>query len=377
MSPVSNGEIHLYPIRPYHERWQDYITKRNFIFNVSSISTCKQPKRSTRRLRNYFKNRKISSRFTISSIIHSQNDKRYYAKVSFLNFIEYGLLDSGANVSCIGANLSNFDFTQFPNFTPLKSHIKTADGNRHKSIGVLNVDVTFREQTHKLKFLIVPSISQRLILGLNFWKVFHLGTDILEPAIYSSIPDCISPLKVIAEISSSELPTELSSNNNNKFPLTKIQLQKLKTIISLFPSFEKQGLGRTSFIKHDIDVGEAKAIKQRFYPVSPAVEKVMYQEIDRMLALGVIEESTSAWSSPMRLVLKPNKVRLCLDARRLNQVTTKDAYPLPNIEGILSRLPKANIISKLDLKDAYWQIGLTDQAKALTAFTVDPSTNSW
>lgn len=95
----------------------------------------------------------------------------------------------------------------------------------------------------------------------------------------------------------------------------------------------------------------------------------MYKEIDRMLTLGVIEESTSAWSSSMRLVLKPNKVRLCLDARRVNQVTKKDSYPLPNIEGIFTRLPKANIISKLDLKDAYWQIGLTAQAKALTAFT--------
>ncbi|XP_065356057.1 uncharacterized protein LOC135950441 [Calliphora vicina] len=131
-----------------------------------------------------------------------------------------------------------------------------------------------------------------------------------------------------------------------------------------------RGLGRTTLITHEIDVGDSKPIKQRFYPVSPAVEKLMYKEIDRMLELGVIEESTSAWSSPMRLVVKPNKIRLCLDARKLNNVTKKDAYPLPNIEGIFSRLPKANLISKLDLKDAYWQIGLADQSKALTAFTV-------
>lgn len=129
-------------------------------------------------------------------------------------------------------------------------------------------------------------------------------------------------------------------------------------------------MGRTKLINHGIDVGEAKPIKQRFYPVSPAVEKVMFREIDRMLALGVIEESTSPWSSPMRLVLKPDKVRLCLDARKFNNVTKKDAYPLPNIEGIFSRLPKANLISKLDLKDAYWQIGLTEEAKPLTTFTV-------
>lgn len=49
--------------------------------------------------------------------------------------------------------------------------------------------------------------------------------------------------------------------------------------------------------------------------------------------------------------------------------TRKDAYPLPNIDGIFSRLPKANI-TKLELKDAFWQIPLTEEAKAITAFTV-------
>lgn len=77
----------------------------------------------------------------------------------------------------------------------------------------------------------------------------------------------------------------------------------------------------------------------------------MYQELDRILNEGVIEASQSLWSSPVRLVVKPGKVRLCLD-------------------GIFSRLPKANLITKLDLKDASWQIPLSDKAKAITAFTV-------
>lgn len=88
----------------------------------------------------------------------------------------------------------------------------------------------------------------------------------------------------------------------------------------------------------------------------------MFAEIDRMLKLGVIEPSTSPWSSPMRLVIKPNKVKICLDTRKVNAVTKKDAYPLPSIEGIFSRLHKANIITKLDLKDAYWQVELSENS---------------
>lgn len=174
----------------------------------------------------------------------------------------------------------------------------------------------------------------------------------------------------LSEIKSEDDKKSLTLTEEPDFPLTPAQRHQLNAIIALFPNFEQQGLGRTSLIEHYIDVGDSKPIKQRFYPVSPAVEKLMFAEIDRMLSLGVIEPSQSPWSSPMRLVIKPNKVRLCLDARKINSVTRKDAYPLPSIEGIFSRIPKVNIISKLDLKDAYWQIGLADSAKPLTAFTI-------
>ena len=135
------------------------------------------------------------------------------------------------------------------------------------------------------------------------------------------------------------------------------------------PSFEKEGLGRTDLIEHVIDTGNSPPIKQRHYPISPAREKLLSDEIDRMLALGVIEEcEQSAWSNPCVLVVKPEKIRFCLDSRKLNSVTIKDAYPMPNIEGILSRLPSVQIISKIDLKDAFWQISLFKESRPKTAF---------
>lgn len=97
----------------------------------------------------------------------------------------------------------------------------------------------------------------------------------------------------------------------------------------------------------------------------------MDAEINRMLRLGVIEESSSAWSSPMAVVRKSNgKVRLCLDARKVNEVTIKDAYPLPIIDGLLSRLSVTNYITTLDLKDAFWQIPLEKGSRDKTTFTI-------
>jgi len=70
------------------------------------------------------------------------------------------------------------------------------------------------------------------------------------------------------------------------------------------------------------------------------------------------------------MVLKPGKVRICLDSRKLNSVTVKDAYPTPLIEGLLSRLPSVHCISKIDLKDAFWQIYLDEESKPKTAITI-------
>lgn len=118
--------------------------------------------------------------------------------------------------------------------------------------------------------------------------------------------------------------------NNNKvedhsfgvIPLTSNQRDKLKQVIEKFPDSAIMGLGKTSILHHQIDMGDALPQQQRFYPISPAVEKQMYAELDRMIELNVIQESDSDWRSPMALVRKQNgKVRLSLDARKPNEVT--------------------------------------------------------
>ena len=86
--------------------------------------------------------------------------------------------------------------------------------------------------------------------------------------------------------------------------------------------------------------------------------------------MAVIEESNSPWCSPAVLVRKPGKVRLCIDSRKLNAVTKKDSYPLPHINGLLSRLKDTFFISGIDLKDAFLQIRLTEASKEKTAFVI-------
>lgn len=71
------------------------------------------------------------------------------------------------------------------------------------------------------------------------------------------------------------------------------------------------------------------------------------------------------------MVKKPNgKYRFCLDFRRVNGVSKKDAYPLPNMNGILDKLRSARYISTIDLSQAYFQIPLAKESREITAFSV-------
>ena len=204
-------------------------------------------------------------------------------------------------------------------------HIKTASGEKEPVLGYVEAPVTFQNKTKTIVFYLVPTISQKMILGCNFWEAFGLKEKFLGfiNAITPATPD---PEKHI---------------------LNDEQQAKLDLAIDKFKCFSKHCLGKTHLEVHSIDTGDSVPIKQKHYPVSPPVQELMYAELDRMLGLGVIEVSDSAWSSPVTLRRKPGKNRLCLDARKLNDCTTKDAYPLPHIEGLLSRLEDTHYISSV------------------------------
>ena len=60
--------------------------------------------------------------------------------------------------------------------------------------------------------------------------------------------------------------------------------------------------------------------------------------------------------------------RMCIDYRKLNEITTKDAYPLPRIGQTIDALQGAGYFSSLDLASGYWQVPVADKDRYKTAF---------
>lgn len=299
------------------------------------------------------------------------SDPRPYVKVSFSNFtnIEFlGLLDSGSAVTILGNNShKHFLNLGLDLFLDDVITITAAGGQRIKSLGYFLLPFTFEKATHVLKTHVIPEIDTHLILGIDFWKEFRICPKFLNNIDY--IAKSESLVSEIALKNSSVTNVHLHSYCN----LDASQKLIADNVIEQFKeiSFEVKGLGRTPLITHRIDTGDAEPIKQRYYRLSPEKKNIITEQVDEMLSLNVISPCESPWSSPVLVVgKKDGKPRFCLDSRRLNSVTKKDAYSLPYVSEILDNLKNAKYLSSIDLSKAFWQIPIHEPDREKTAFYV-------
>ena len=116
-------------------------------------------------------------------------------------------------------------------------------------------------------------------------------------------------------------------------------------------------------------ITEGGPIYQRPYRTPLAKKLAIDEEIDKMLAMGIIRPSSSPWASPITLVPKKDgTLRFCTDYSRMNSITVKNRYPLPFIQDIFDNLGGATVFSSLDMRSGYWQVGLTENAISKSAF---------
>ncbi len=127
-------------------------------------------------------------------------------------------------------------------------------------------------------------------------------------------------------------------------------------------------LTKTNTIEHEIPM---TGIPVRIPPrrVALGQRKIIEDEILKMEKEGTITKSSGPWCSPIVLVRrKDGTIRFCVDYRKLNDVTHKDAYPLPRIDDILDAFLGEKYFCSIDLASGYWQIKVADKDREKTAF---------
>lgn len=114
--------------------------------------------------------------------------------------------------------------------------------------------------------LVVPELTHTLVLGIDFWRVVRIIPDLRRGEwVFSSQAthcDAIEP------------------HDHLSIPQKK-QLDQL--IKSVLPEGEDDKLGCTTLVEHTI-VTHNSPIKQRYYPISPAMQKIVNAELDKLLA---------------------------------------------------------------------------------------------
>ncbi|MGL5209396.1 reverse transcriptase domain-containing protein [Cetobacterium sp.] len=177
------------------------------------------------------------------------------------------------------------------------------------------------------------------------------------------------------------LPTHLEGESLRGEGLEEDQAKQLQSFLSKWQhlfSTHDEDYGRTDAVKHQIPTGEAAPSRERYRPVPPTLYSEVRTLLKGMLDKGIIRESSSPWAAPIVLVRKKNgSWRFCVDYRRLNQVTKRDAFPLPRVEDSLTSLTQAAWYSTLDLASGYWQVQVDERDREKTAFTTPFGLYEW
>ncbi|KFM65884.1 Retrovirus-related Pol polyprotein from transposon 412, partial [Stegodyphus mimosarum] len=141
------------------------------------------------------------------------------------------------------------------------------------------------------------------------------------------------------------------------------KLRKLLNSYNHIFAKNKYDVGCINIEPHRVVLASEFAIAYRLYRASPKDNSEIKKQIDELLNASIIKPSVSPYAAPVTLAYKREenaKTRLCIDYRKLNQITKTDSEPDPRIDPVLDQSTNVKIFSTLDLASFYWHIKLDE-----------------
>ncbi|UYV78640.1 K02A2.6-like, partial [Cordylochernes scorpioides] len=260
-------------------------------------------------------------------------------------------VDTGATVSIINWRL--FKRTRLQLQPNSDIHISQADGVT-RTCGSLQTKVRIDKLIKPVTLHVMKNFKYPLLIGLDVASLFNLLIDVKDKTIYTKIDGLQNPILVnhLEEIREHELK-ELLEHNRNVFSQHAIDLGKVA-------------------IQHKIITKSEQPISLRPYRRPLKEYEEIAEQVKELLEHKLIRISDSPWAFPVVMVPKKDgNKRMCIDYRRLNEITLDDRQPLPHIQDMFDRLHGSSFFSTLDVAWGYWQIEMDPQSIQKTAFVTN------
>lgn len=270
------------------------------------------------------------------------------------------MIDTGASRSIISSTFFH-KFSKGVNINTIDLKLETVTGEELLTEGQADIAI---DNIGVHKFIIVPNLKYKdIILGQDFCSKFSVNLDFdkrvarIKSRYYrfdcsddgQILPDSIKLIKV-AEIAK-PTPSEWMGDIANHVVF-------------------REEIGHcTAGIPITIRT-EGGPIRLKPYRQALTKRRIVEDEIEKLLKAGIIRPSQSPWGSPITLVPKKSgETRFCIDYRKVNSITIRDAYPIPLIQEIFDSLGGSKYFTTLDLRSGYWQVDVDEESIPKTAFT--------
>ena len=306
----------------------------------------------------------------ITSMMTSEPTKLEQIKIS-LNDIEFeGLFDTGSTHSFI-----SYDICDVLNMNPEPCDTLLKQAVTWTSImGKTTLKTKIGQMTKEHQFYILPQ-THYLIIGIDIIDRFKLmrkpGGKISQLVANEEIP--IQAIKIKPTTSSANV-IELQDFSQIKGPLKEV-IRKFRTV---FTNSGEIGSIRTDTCR--INLLNEVPINLRPYRISQVDQKRVDDQVKLLLEKELIRPSKSNYSFPVVLVDKKDdgkKTRLCVDYRKLNDITITECYPMPLIQDIEDRMLNSTIFSTFDIASGFHHIPIEESDKYKTAFSTMTEHFEW
>jgi hypothetical protein len=287
------------------------------------------------------------------------------------------LLDSGSEVTCINEE----------NFIALKARdtIHTLPVSTSRLVGATG------QQSSRIKW---QGLLEFTISGLTFTNIFLAVKNLIRPVVIGI--DCLNQVNAVLDFEQSTLSVAVQGERRTipfhadafvsevALPVTSVGRMPpselappfdLSTTITPLSGLCEKAESVTTLSREQrnqlyrVLASHQTPFVKRAYPIAFSLRPQVEKTIRNMERMGVIKRESSPFASPMTVVKKKDgTVRVCLDARWVNQQMVADCEAPRPPEDVLHSFQSIRCMSAIDLRSSYWQIPLSPSSTPYTAF---------